>query len=101
MTNIETGESFDLGDVSEASLTVDIDKCDISPQFEYPKKFPPMVDLLIPEIVQVRKHKKKRINKKWAKRYGYKQIMRKSKGWKIKIHCEDNTFELVKDGDSV
>lgn len=28
----------------------------------------------IPKIVQVRKHKKKRINKKWAKRYGYKTI---------------------------
>ena len=25
-----------------------------------------------PTVVQARKHKKKRINKKWAKRYGYK-----------------------------
>ena len=25
------------------------------------------------KIVQVRKHKKKRINKKWLKRYGYKK----------------------------
>lgn len=25
-----------------------------------------------PIVIQVRKHKKKRINKKWAKRYGYK-----------------------------
>lgn len=122
MTDIEAGESFNLGDVSEAtletpdeeyeynkkypmfseaSLTVDFDKCDISSQFEellgiYLNKFPSMVDLLIPVIVQVHKHKKKRINKKWAKKYGYKQIMRKSKGWELKTHCEDNTFEFVK-----
>lgn len=28
-----------------------------------------------PRQVQVRKHKKKRINKKWAKRYGYKTVI--------------------------
>lgn len=28
-----------------------------------------------PRQVQVRKHKKKRINKKWAKRYGYKTVL--------------------------
>ena len=31
-------------------------------------------DAEIPKVVQVRTHKKKRINKKWAKRYGYKTI---------------------------
>lgn len=64
-------------------------------------KLPDKYDVQISELIQKRKHKKKRINKKWAKRYGYKQIMRKIKGWKIKTYCEDNTFELVKDGDSV
>lgn len=29
------------------------------------------VECLAPHRVQVRRHKKKRINKKWAKRYGY------------------------------
>ena len=29
-----------------------------------------------PERVQARRHKKKRINKKWAKRYGYKTVFR-------------------------
>ena len=29
---------------------------------------------VITKEVQVRKHKKKRINKKWAKRYGFKKI---------------------------
>lgn len=35
------------------------------------------ITLYIPEVVQVRKHRKKRINKKWAKKYGYKTILRK------------------------
>lgn len=30
-----------------------------------------------PVLVRVRRHKKKRINKKWRKRYGYKMIFRK------------------------
>ncbi len=30
-----------------------------------------------PILVQVRRHKKKRIDKKWRKRYGYKTIFRK------------------------
>ena len=30
-----------------------------------------------PILVQARRHKKKRINKKWRKRYGYKMIFRK------------------------
>lgn len=29
---------------------------------------------VITKEVQVRKHKKKRINKKWAKRYGFKKV---------------------------
>lgn len=29
---------------------------------------------VITKKVQVRKHKKKRINKKWAKRYGFKEV---------------------------
>lgn len=31
-------------------------------------------DAEIPKTIQVRTHKKKRINKKWAKRYGYKTV---------------------------
>lgn len=33
--------------------------------------------LYVTEVVQVRKHRKKRINKKWAKKYGYKTVLRK------------------------
>lgn len=31
-------------------------------------------DAEIPKTVQARKHKKRRINKKWAKKYGYKTV---------------------------
>ena len=47
------------------------------------------------KIKQARKHKKKRINKKWIKRYGYKQILVDSKGWKLKTHT-DGYYEFVK-----
>lgn len=41
-------------------------------------------DIQILKIVQVRNHKKRRINKKWAKRYGYKQVIVDDNEWKIK-----------------
>lgn len=47
--------------------------------------------------IQKRRHKKKRINKKWAKKYGYKMIPVVMKGWKIETSCEDNTFTFVKE----
>lgn len=37
-------------------------------------KMPDKYDIDYSIYVQVRKHKKKRINKKWAKRYGYKCV---------------------------
>lgn len=30
-----------------------------------------------PELVQIKRHKKKRINKKWAKRYGYNAVIKR------------------------
>ena len=47
------------------------------------------------KFVQARKHKKRRINKKWLKRYGYKQIFVESKGWKMKTDTNGNV-EFVK-----
>lgn len=35
------------------------------------------VEFESPVLTQVRRHKKKRINKKWAKRYGYKVVFEK------------------------
>lgn len=49
------------------------------------------------DIVQARKHKKKRINKKWRKRYGMKEVQ-----WKKffvvedKIYCHPKLVEKIK-----
>lgn len=31
----------------------------------------------MPELIQIRRHKKKRINKKWAKKYGYNKVLKR------------------------
>ena len=43
----------------------------------------------VPEIVQVRTHKKRRINKKWKKRYGMKVIYHKKKARVADITVND------------
>ena len=50
----------------------------------------------IPKLVQVKTHKKKRINKKWAKRYGYKTVyeIKKSRVMDVTI---DNVVEFCLD----
>lgn len=47
----------------------------------------------VPKVVQVKTHKKKRINKKWAKRYGYKTVyeIKKAKVMDVTI---DNVVEF-------
>lgn len=57
-------------------------------------KMPDSYDVKFLKVVQVRKHKKRRINKKWAKRYGYKTITVTSKGWKI--HSGSDGTERIK-----
>lgn len=52
-------------------------------------------NITLPVFVQKRNHKKKRINKKWAKRYGYKCATKIIKGWKLKQYT-DGSFEFVK-----
>ena len=56
---------------------------------------PIIITNAITKTVQARTHKKKRINKKWLKRYGYKQITVKSKGWKVKTDTNGNV-EFIK-----
>lgn len=56
---------------------------------------PDAYDIQFVKFVQARKHKKRRINKKWLKRYGYKQMLVESKGWKIKRDTNGN-IEFVK-----
>lgn len=56
---------------------------------------PDAYDIQYIKFVQARKHKKRRINKKWLKRYGYKQMIVDSKGWKIKSNT-DGSVEFIK-----
>lgn len=58
-------------------------------------QMPDSYDIQYVKIVQARKHKKKRINKKWIKRYGYKKVIVNGKGWNVKTHT-DGTVEFVK-----
>ena len=58
-------------------------------------KLPDSYDIQFIKLAQTRKHKKNRINKKWIKRYGYKQKLCETKGWKIKTYT-DGGIELVK-----
>ena len=50
-------------------------------------------DAEVPKVVQVKTHKKKRINKKWAKRYGYKTIYETKKA-KVMDVTIDNVVEF-------
>ena len=56
---------------------------------------PDAYDVQFIKFVQARKHKKRRINKKWLKRYGYKQMIVESKGWKVKTNTDGNV-EFIK-----
>ena len=56
---------------------------------------PDAYDVQFIKIVQARKHKKRRINKKWLKRYGYKKMIVEGKGWKVKTDTDGNA-ELIK-----
>lgn len=56
---------------------------------------PDSYDIQFQKIVQARKHKKRRINKKWLKRYGVKTVLVDTKGWMLK-HCTDGTVEFIK-----
>ena len=46
--------------------------------------------------VQAKRHRKWRTNKKWLKRYGYKEVVVESDGWNVKESDEGTvTFEKV------
>lgn len=50
------------------------------------------IECKTPYQVQIRRHKKKRINKKWAKQYGYKTMFKT-------VRMTDAKFESKTDGD--
>lgn len=57
---------------------------------------PEKYDIQIQVPVQRKRHKKKRINKKWAKRYGYTMKTITTKGGKIHTDTDSNV-EFIKD----
>jgi len=76
-----------------ASLT--IDNIDLSDNFKklfaMPSldKFTAEFDGNVPMLVQAKTHKKKRINKKWLKRYGMKVVYKKAHGKMINLTADD------------
>lgn len=56
-----------------------------------PKNFTVEYDTV--RIEQIRKHKKRRINKKWAKRYGYREVSYKCRIANARLSV-DNTIEF-------
>ena len=61
-------------------------------------KTPDACKISFTKPVQRRKHKKRRINKKWLKRYGYKTLVDFRDGWHIKSYA-DVHYEFVKGED--
>lgn len=57
---------------------------------------PDAYSILLTKPIQRRKHKKKRINKKWLKKYGYKLLVDYKDGWRIESY-KDGTYEFVKE----
>lgn len=59
----------------------------------------PMRDFTVecsnPYSVQIRRHKKKRINKKWANRYGYKIMFKKVVLTDIQMRGVGEEYELI------
>lgn len=48
-----------------------------------------------PYQVQIRQHRKKRINKKWAKRYGYKTMFKTVEMTDVHFRQNETDFEFV------
>ena len=80
-----------FSNLASLSLTV---KCDNNILSKLGGKLTDKYNITLPVFVQKRKHKKKRINKKWAKRYGYKCVTKTIKGWKLKQY-KDGSFEFI------
>lgn len=54
-----------------------------------------LISLTISYQVQARRHKKKRINKKWAKRYGYKTKFKTVRITDAQFKQDENDFEFT------
>lgn len=56
-------------------------------------KFSVVKEVEVPKLVQVRTHKKRRINKKWKKRYGMKLVYEKKRA-RVADITVDNVIEF-------
>lgn len=86
----------------DKTLTIDVDKpIDENELYKTvgvdPSGIPDAYDVNIIKFVSIRRHKKKRINKKWNKKYGIKYRLSTVtvKGWKLKTY-QDGTIEFEK-----
>lgn len=52
--------------------------------------------IIILVMKQARTHKKKRINKKWRKKYGYRFFLSMREGWKMRTNT-DGSIDFIKD----
>ena len=59
---------------------------------------PDKYSIFLTKPIQRRKHKKKRINKKWLKKYGYKLLVDYKDDCRIKSY-KDGTYEFAKGED--
>ena len=55
----------------------------------------------IPYAIQIRKHKKNRINKKWAKKYGYRLKFIKVKTKDATYNTQTGDFDFVYDDETI
>lgn len=76
----ETDNSDELKKIFGVDVDIDTD-------------LPNTYDVQFVKLIQARKHRKKRINKKWLKRYGVKRVIVDSKGWQLQsIYELENKF---------
>lgn len=122
LKNMETGEILEFGTLSDATCEVGTQYCyvyregqkvasfleptlliDVMNPNQNLNGFLPVTNEIMPRaydieystIKQRRIHKKKRINKKWMKKYGFVDVIHKTKGWKLKNYS-DGSFEFVR-----
>ena len=104
ISSMDLFEHFEPSDLDKASVLST--RCD-NIEFEFSDCAISMDDKLMSPLdityktvhyIQKRKHRKKRINKKWAKRYGHIPIERTvaTTGWEV-AKSENGEFELRKE----
>lgn len=115
--NMETGKSFELSNSTieidtlspnevpdirtfgtcEATFTCENTTINKNLLSKSVLKKPHIFELQYSVMVQARRHKKKRINKKWLKRYGYKSQQMVSKGWEFgEYNTQTGECEFIK-----